>query len=136
MAKAPDDDEVDLGISLVTVATVVDHARALQGDGELDADADNDEDDDELDEEEESSAEAFSEFIDTLNDDERAALVALAWTGRGDYGPEDWAEALALAADRDETGDTAEYLLGMEGVGDLLSEGVAAFGLSLEEVDR
>jgi hypothetical protein len=136
MAKPPDDDDVDLGISLATIATVVDHARALQGDAELDLDDDGDTEEEDAEEDEDLTPDAFAEFIDTLNDDERAALVALAWTGRGDYGPEDWGEALALAADRDETGDTATYLLGLEGLGDLLSEGVAAFGLSLEEVDR
>ena len=38
MARAPDDDDVDLGVSLETVATVVDLARAMQGKEETDAD--------------------------------------------------------------------------------------------------
>ena len=38
MARAPDDDDVDLGVSLETVATVVDLARTIQGKEETDAD--------------------------------------------------------------------------------------------------
>jgi hypothetical protein len=78
---------------------------------------------------------ALRQFIDELNDDEQAAMIALAWIGRGDYGPEDWDEARSLAAERNES-DAASYLLDMEMLGDLLAEGVASFGLSIEDVER
>lgn len=140
MARPADDDDVDLGISLETVATVVDHARAIQATEETDPA--------QLSEDENSEAallqenpddlteQSLREFIDGLNEDEQAALIALAWVGRGDYGAEDWEEAVRLAAERNETGEAGTYLLGMDMVGDLLAEGVAAFGLSIEDVER
>jgi hypothetical protein len=78
---------------------------------------------------------SLRQFIDELNEDEQASLIALAWIGRGDYGPEDWAEARSLAAERNES-DAASYLLEMDMLGDLLAEGVASFGLSIEDVER
>ena len=139
MARAPDDDEVDLGISLETVATVVDLARTMQGKEETDAD--------QVTEDANSEAALLQEtpddmtdaalrlFINELNEDEQAALIALSWIGRGDYGSEDWDEARSLAAERNES-DAASYLLDMEMLGDLLAEGVASFGLSIEDVER
>lgn len=141
MARAPDDDDdVDLGISLETVATVVDHARAVQVTEETDpAQLSEDENSEAAllqENPEDLTEDSLREFIDGLNEDEQAALIALAWVGRGDFGPEEWEEALRLAAERNENGGAGDYLLGMDMVGDLLSEGVAAFGLSLEEIER
>ena len=141
MAPSDDDDEVDLGISLETVAAVVDLSRALQGKEETDPaqlSEDNNSEAALLQEDPEDMTEdALRDFIDELNADEQASLIALAWVGRGDYGREEWAEALRLAAERNEGGaDAASYLLGMEMLGDLLAEGVAAFGLSIEDVER
>ncbi len=139
-ARDDDDDEIDLGISLSAVATIVDHARAMQDSEEAGSDERDDEADgganlaEELSDDE--TEEALREFIEELNEDEQAALIALAWIGRGDYDADDWEEAVRLAAERNENGDAADYLLGMDLLGDLLSEGVAAFGLSLEEVER
>ncbi len=65
-----------------------------------------------------------------LNDDQRAELVALVWIGREDFEREEWTEALALARARRE-GSTVRYLLGIPLLGDLLSEGADALGLSL-----
>jgi hypothetical protein len=140
MAKQPDDDEVELGISLATVATIVDHARALQGLEEADPEqADEDADSEAtllLENGEDLTEESLVEFIDELNEDEQAALIALAWTGRGDHGPDEWEEALRLAAERNTGRDAGTYLVNMEMLGDLLAEGVAAFGLSIEDVER
>ncbi len=140
MAKQPDDDDVDLGISLETVATIVDHARALQGTEEADPEqADEDADSEAAllqDSGDDLTEESLVGFIDELNEDEQAALIALAWTGRGDYGPDEWEEALRLAAERNIGRDAGTYLANMEMVGDLLAEGVAAFGLSIEDVER
>ncbi len=139
-ARDDDDDEIDLGISLAAVATIVDHARALQDAEEAGADERDEEADGgaNLAEElpDDLTEDSLREFIDQLNEDEQAALIALAWIGRGDYDSDEWEEALRLAAERNEAGDAADYLLGMDLLGDLLSEGVAAFGLSLEEIDR
>lgn len=139
MARAPDDDDVDLGVSLETVATVVDLARALQGKEETDAEQVTEDANSEaalLQETPDDMTEAsLRQFIDELNEDEQASLIALAWTGRGDYSPEDWDEARSLAAERNQS-DTASYLMEMDMLGDLLAEGVAAFGLSIEDVER
>jgi hypothetical protein len=140
MARPVDDDDIDLGISLETVATIVDNARALQGKEEVDpAQLSEDENSEAalLQEDPDDLTEAaLHEFINALNEDEQVALIALAWTGRGDYGAEEWQEALRLAAERNEGGDAATYLLNMDMLGDLLAEGVAAFGLSIEDVER
>ena len=140
MARVPDDDDVDLGVSLETVATVVDHARALQGTEEGDPEQLSEDDDSEAallqEDPDDMTEESLVAFIDGLNQDEQAALIALAWTGRGDYGPEEWEEAVRLAIERNEQMAAGAYLLQMDMLGDLLAEGVAAFGLSIEDVER
>jgi hypothetical protein len=140
MANLPDDDEVDLGISLETVATVVDHARAFQTKEETDPEQATEDANSEAallqDSPEDLTEDSLRLFINELNEDEQVALIALAWVGRGDYETGEWEEALRLARERNEGHDAADYLLGMDMVGDLLAEGVAAFGLSIEDVDR
>lgn len=61
--------------------------------------------------------------IEDLEPDQQAELVALMWIGRGDLEPEEWAEALELAADRD-GGATATYLMTHPHVADYLDEGL------------
>lgn len=61
--------------------------------------------------------------IEDLEPDQQAELVALMWIGRGDYEPEEWDEALALAVDRADR-PTSEYLLGHPQVAEDLDEGV------------
>lgn len=139
MARVPDDDDVDLGVSLETVATIVDLARALQGKEETDPEQVTEDANSEAallqDTPDDTTEASLRHFIEDLNEDEQASLIALAWTGRGDYGPDEWDEARALAAERNQS-DTASYLTDMEMLGDLLAEGVAAFGLSIEDVER
>lgn len=140
MAPLTDDDDVDLGISLETVATIVDHARALQGLEEADPEQLDEDDDSDAallqDDPDDMTEETLVAFIEGLNQDEQAALIALAWTGRGDYTPDEWEEALRLALERNEGGGTGQYLVGMDMLGDMLAEGVAAFGLSIEDIER
>lgn len=76
-----------------------------------------------------STEDQIREFIAGLNDDERHDLVAITWIGRGDFEAEEWGEALRTARER-EQGSTADYLLGIPNVGDLLDEGLAALGRS------
>lgn len=136
MAEDEEGEGVDLGISLEVVATIVDLANAVQeaeealiGGGDDDEELDDDEED-------EITEGMLTDYIDELNEEQQVALIALAWVGRGDYEAEEWAEALKLAAERNAKGDASAYLSGMEGLGDLLSEGVGAFGLAIEEVER
>lgn len=76
--------------------------------------------------------EEIREVIGGLNDDERIDLVALVYIGRGDLEPEEWGAAVRLARERDEAGGgrTADWLLGIPNLADLLDEGVNALGRS------
>jgi hypothetical protein len=67
-----------------------------------------------------------------LNDDERADLVALVFVGRGDLEPEEWGAAVRLARERQQSSaaSTADWLLGIPNLGDLLDEGLALMGRS------
>ncbi len=71
------------------------------------------------------------EFIRGLDVDESAALVALAWIGRGDYDADDWQSAVATANELHE-GPTWRYLLGMALLPDYLQDALSAFGRSCE----
>ena len=74
-------------------------------------------------------------FIEAMNEEDQIELVALAWTGRGDFEPDEWGEALLLAKER-HSGSTTLYLCGMPTLGDYLEEGLAAFGLSCAETEQ
>jgi hypothetical protein len=78
---------------------------------------------------EDSTEEEVRDVLAGLNDDERYDLVALTWIGRGDFEAEDWASAIRTARER-EALSTADYLLGIPNLGDLLDEGLAAIGRS------
>ncbi|MER2263689.1 DUF3775 domain-containing protein [Methylobacterium oxalidis] len=69
-------------------------------------------------------------MISGLNDDERANLLALLYVGRGDYEPEEWADAVRFAREREGVGEGAAHeLLGTPDAGDLLDEGLDALGI-------
>jgi len=70
-------------------------------------------------------------FIDALNEDEQAELVALAWLGREDYAVSEWEQAVADATDR-HTGVSSDYLLGMPLLADYLEAGLSQFEMSCE----
>ena len=78
--------------------------------------------------------EEIKDFIDSLNDDEQAELVALAWVGREDYAVDDWAQAVADAKDR-HSGATSDYLLGTPMLPDFLEAGLSQFGQSCDEYE-
>lgn len=136
MAPRSDDEEFDLGISLESVAAIVDAARAVQEGEESGAVAREEDEEEGLDAEDEENMDedALRAFIADLNEDEQASLIALAWIGRGDYSGEEWEEARTLAKERN-IRDPAEYLLGIEMLGDMLEEGLSELGLSLEDAD-
>ena len=75
------------------------------------------------------------EAIEDLNEDEMIELIALVWLGRGDAGVEEWPNLVTLADER-HRGRSADYLLGMPMLGDLLEEGLAALGYSCEDYER
>ena len=67
--------------------------------------------------------------LEDLDEDEQIELVALAWTGRGDFDAAGWPDAVKLARERRE-GSTARYLANMETLAENLDDGLAEFGLS------
>ncbi len=67
-------------------------------------------------------------FINALSEDEQIDLVALMRLGRGDGSIEDWDDIRREAAEGHNK-RTASYLLGEPMLGDLLAEGLDAFGV-------
>ena len=82
-----------------------------------------------------ATEEEVREVIAGLNDDERADLIALVYVGRGDMEPEEWGAAVRLARERDEvsSASTADWLIGIPNLGDLLDEGLNALGRSCSD---
>jgi len=73
-------------------------------------------------------------FIDAMNSDEQAHLVAVAWIGRGAFEPEDYAEAVGTAM-REATTPTADYLTGMPHLAENLEAGLEAMGIDVSDVE-
>jgi hypothetical protein len=65
--------------------------------------------------------------IDALDEDHRHELVALLWTGRGDFSEAEWPEAVALAAER-EVGPTSDYVLSHPMAADQIAAGLEELG--------
>lgn len=73
-------------------------------------------------------------FIDTLNADEQASLVAVMWIGRETFGADELAEAIQTAKD-EATGPTADYLLGVPLLSDYLEDGLDALGFNPSDLE-
>jgi hypothetical protein len=73
-------------------------------------------------------------FIEALNDDEQANLVALAWVGRGTFEKEEFAEAVETAR-AEKVNSTGAYLLGLPLLADYLEEGLEKMGYSVDEIE-
>ena len=71
-------------------------------------------------------------FINALTEDEQIDLVALMRLGRGDGSLAEWND-LRREASEGRNGRTARYLLGEPMLGDLLAEGLDAFGIDWTE---
>ncbi len=72
-------------------------------------------------------------FLETLSDEELAALTALVWIGRGTYDAEEFQTAFEEAASL-EARRAPSYLLSNDLLAEYLSEGLSALGLDVEEV--
>ena len=127
----------ELLISPEKVAFLIEKAREFDV-KELDSDPDsgsNGADDDMLDVLEDNGRDPvmreLTGFINALTEDEQIDLVALMRLGRGDGSIEEWQDLRREAADgrNDSRGGTANYLLGEPMLGDLLAEGLDAFGI-------
>ncbi|MCT4558834.1 MAG: DUF3775 domain-containing protein [Pelagimonas sp.] len=74
-------------------------------------------------------------FIDRMDEEEQAALVAIMWIGRGAFEAEEWAEAYRTAMAEAST-PTADYLIGTPHVVDNLESGLEALGYdAIDEED-
>ena len=76
----------------------------------------------------------LAEFIEGLNVDEKANLVALAWVGREAFDAEDFEEAVATAMAEAST-PTSEYLMGMPHLAENLEYGLEQMGISVSDVE-
>lgn len=74
------------------------------------------------------------DFIDGLNEDEQASLVALMWIGRESFEAEELAEAMTTAR-AERSSPTADYLMGEPRLADLLEAGLDALGISPGEIE-
>ena len=74
------------------------------------------------------------EFIATLNDNEQASLVAVAWVGRGSFSAEEIDDAIETAKIGD-VNKTERYLLGIPLLADYLKEGLDKLGFSIEDAE-
>lgn len=74
-------------------------------------------------------------FIEALNEDEKASLVALTWIGRETFEPEDIEEAIATAK-AEATTPTEDYLVGMPLFADYLEDGLERLGLTVSEIEE
>jgi Protein of unknown function (DUF3775) len=74
-------------------------------------------------------------FIDALNDDEQAVLVALTWIGRGTFEPDELTEAIDTAK-HERASATADYLVGIPLLADYLEEGLERLGYSATDVEK
>ena len=128
--------DFELPIGLDVVVGIIDAARAVEELEEEEVNEETQEPDTPEDSDPKGLEGVLRGLIDDLNEDEQAALIALTWIGRGDREPGEWDETVAMAKERSAEGPVADYLLGMEMLGDLLSEGLAAFGIIAEDVAR
>lgn len=134
-------DQPELTISPETVCTIIMLAREYDAKDEVSEPdpgsnpADDrsmavleDHDDDPVEEE-------LTGLITSLDLDEQIDLVAIAWLGREEHGPEDWSDVRQEAADA-HNARTASYLRGMPLLADYLAEGLSILGYSCEEMER
>jgi hypothetical protein len=124
----------ELRISPEKVAFLIEKAREFDV-KEMDTDPDsgsNGADDEMIDVLEDNGRDSVQQeltgFIAALTEDEQIDLIALMRLGRGDGTLDEWKELRREAAEG-RNGRTASYLLGEPMLGDLLAEGLDAFGI-------
>ena len=130
----------ELAISAEKIAFIIEKAREYdvkEGDSDPDSGS-NATDDDAVDVLTDDGSDPVGRelggFIANLNEDEQVDLVALTWLGRGEGTIEDWNELRGRAVDaraayRAPRRETVRYLLGDPMLGDLLADGLDAFGI-------
>lgn len=74
-------------------------------------------------------------FIERMNEEAQAALVAVMWIGRGAFEVEEWDEAFETAMN-EATTPTADYLIGTPHLADNLEAGLDAMGISATDEEN
>lgn len=69
------------------------------------------------------SRDEITQEIESMNDEQQDALVALFWIGRGDREPAEWEATKGLARQQHE-GLVSRYLMGQPQVGEFLTTGL------------
>lgn len=131
----------EMSLALDKIREMILEARRLEvKEGDTDPDSGSDAIDDgdvgmlSSSDDEDATEHEFRGMVAGLNVDERADLLALVYIGRGDFSASEWSEARDLAAERDaDNPHLGNYLVGTPNLADLLDEGLAALGLSLED---
>ncbi len=77
----------------------------------------------------------LKEFLESLNEDELASLIALAWIGRGTYAPGELDEAMSTAKSEHGANGIA-YLFGLPLLPDYLEDGLDQLGISAGDAER
>ena len=78
--------------------------------------------------------EQLKSAIDGLNEDESRDLVAIMWTGRGDYDKDTWSEA-KRQANTIPPPDRSRYLIGTPMLADYLEQGLDELEMPVPEVE-
>lgn len=130
-----------LNIALDKVCFIIIKAREfdVKEDAETDEDGSNPADDDMREVlanyPDDATYQELKSFLQDMNEDEMADLIALSWLGRGDYTGKEWREAQResrTVVDK----KAVDYLLGIPLLADFLEEGLNELGLSCEDVER
>ncbi len=74
-------------------------------------------------------------FIERMNEDEKASLVAIMWIGRDTFDADEWDEALQTAR-QEATTPTEDYLLGVPLLADYLEAGLEKLGVDVSELEE
>ncbi|MBV2359174.1 DUF3775 domain-containing protein [Thalassococcus sp. CAU 1522] len=74
-------------------------------------------------------------FIDRMDEEEQAGLVAVMWVGRGSFEAEEYTEAYQTAY-AEATTPTADYLIGTPHLADNLEAGLDALGYDVSEEEN
>jgi len=75
------------------------------------------------------------DFLESLNEDELASLIALAWIGRGTYAPSELDEAISTAK-VEHGGHGVAYLFSLPLLPDYLEDGLDQLGISAEDAEE
>ena len=130
-----------LEISTDKVAYVIQRAREI----DVKADAWDDERDTDSDDAsaetiledlpEDATRQELKEFLEGLNEDELANLIALAWIGRGTYAPAELDEAIATAKS-EHGGNGVAYLFSLPLLPNYLEDGLDELGISADDAEQ